>query len=177
MSVVANFRVDTRPYAGYSDPGFPIASYVASGSLTGDGTGGIVQITFIFQNNEADIVTERYNLEQLHVDAESAVNVACIMQAQGMDHRAFPFQVLIEQRWGMVLITDTVGDAPVSLGDLAGLPLWLGMPQPEVDAGVRFQFTNTDTIVFNASIQGFIWGPRSILVDGGPKRPPNGYFR
>jgi len=177
MTVDTDFRVDTRPYSGYEDPGLPIASYIASGSSTGNGTGGNHLLSFLFQVAESDIVTERYNLEQFHIDIGVAASLIAIMSAQGMDHLAFPFRIAARQRWSLIVGSDGVADAAGAITEMSALPIWLGMPQPEVDAGIRFQIPNVDLQVVTASIQGYIWGPRSILAPGGPKRPPDGYFR
>jgi len=177
MSVEQDFRVETRPYSGYEDPGLPFAAWVASGELTGDGSGGFVRITFQFQVAESDNVTERYNLEQFHADVQLATNSVAIMVFQGMDHTSFPFRPMARQEFALGLQTNGVLDSSVQLRDLAGLPLWMGMPIPGVSAGLEFQFVNLDGVLFTASGQGYIWGPRAILAPGGPRRPPNGFFR
>lgn len=177
MTVSADFRVETRPYSGYDDPGLPIAAYVASGEATGDASGGFVNLTFRFQIAEGANVTERYNLEQLHVDVQTGTNTAVVMVLQGMDHIQFPFRPMARQEWTMILNSNGVADSSLPVSELAGLPIWMGMPVPGVDAGVEFQFPNLDTVLFTASVQGYIWGPRSILAEGGPRRPPNGFFR
>lgn len=177
MTVQGDFRVEVKPYSGYDNPSLPIASWIASGTLTGDATGGAVQFTFLFQVAESDNVSERYDLEQLAIDVEIGTNVVVMMEAQGMEQLAFPSRNVEEQRWAMQVLTDGSGRAAVPLADLAGLPIWLGMPIFGVDAGVRLRFLNIDTIVYNATLHGYIWGPRSVLAPGGPQRPPNGYFR
>lgn len=177
MSLTAAFDVITRPYSGYADPTLPIAAYIAQGVQTGDGSGGFLNLQFLFQLAAARDVSNLYNLEQFAVFSDQGVTIGANLDTVAMDHTGGP-TVAFLQRWNLLLTFAGLGlGVAAPLSDQGALPLWLGRPQTGVDAGVQFQFVNSPGDNFTAVIQGFIWGPRSVLADGGPQRPPSGYFR
>jgi len=179
MSVFVTTRVDIRPYSGYSDPSLPIAAWISQGTVTGDVTGGSVFITMIFELDETDFrLSQLYNLEQFSMDHDAPSAFAGLMTTRAMD-RLSPQRDAAEQRWGLVGVTDGANQAAVGIDALAGLPIWLGSPNEDfsVDSGLRFETPNVDARVVNVTAQGYVWGPRSVLAEGGPQRPANGFFR
>ena len=176
MSVTAAFRVDIRPYSAYDDPGLPVAAWIAQAGIAGDASGGTVLIDFDFQL-EAQPVSELYNLEQLAIDTDDSSAVDIMMQTQGMDQLA-QTRPASPQKWSMT--TDGVlgADSAVRLQDAkVGLPIWLGSPN-NIDSNgtLRFIFLNSDGRLYAITAQGYMWGPRSILAPGGPRRPVGGLF-
>jgi len=180
MSTSAIFRVETRPYSGYAEPAFPIASWIAQGSIIGNATGGSATIVLQISAGEATPVSEMYNLEQLHVDTQAPVTEQIIMATQFMDNLA-PNRPAAEQSWVIPLTTTGANDSVMALIQNAGLPIWLGAPLAVFGAGVSsaltFEWQNVNLQASEVTAQGYIWGPRSVLAPGGPQRPPFGLFR
>jgi len=180
VSVFATGRVDIRPWSGYTNRAFPIASWIAQGIVTGDATGGSTFITLIFELSETDFRTSQmYNLEQLSIHIGNASgNFTGSMTTRAMDRLA-PARDAAEQKWGFLIAPSGTTEAAVELHALAALPIWLGAPNEDfsVDSGLRFSTPNVDGNVVEVTAQGYVWGPRSILAEGGPQRPPNGIFR
>lgn len=178
MPVIVNFRTEVRPYSGYAERQFPIGAWIASGTLTGDASGGFVQANFLFQFGQQALVTEMYNLEQFSVDmgVAAAPSIQAELQTRNMDILA-PGRTIGVQRWQFALLSDGAGNSINQLADQAGLPIWLGAPHtPLLECGIRWQFVNALDQVFTITCQGYIWGSRSVLAPGGPQRPPFGIF-
>lgn len=182
MTVLAQFRVDTRPYSGYDDPAFPIASWISQGLVIGDASAGSANIDLLFVFAEGlAAITEMYNLEQLHVDTQVPTTEQILMRTQSMDNLA-PNRPAAEQSWLIPLTSTGANDTVMSLVQASGLPLWLGSPTivgggGNLDSGLRFEFQNVNLVVYEVSAQGYMWSTRSILAPGGPQRPPFGLFR
>ncbi len=179
MSVSGNFRVDTRPYSGYVDPALPIGSYIAQAGIAGDATAGVVLINFLFQLSANRRITESYNLEQVSIDTDANSANRGSMATLNMDSLS-PDRQASPQKWTFLTSIDGVSDSSLLLTDRGVLPLWLGspaLPAGSSAAGLRFTFLNVDLRLYAVTIQGYIWGPRSVLAPGGPQRPPNGFFR
>ena len=180
MSVTIFFRTDSRPYSGYDDPSLPIGSYIAQGGVAGNGSGGVVTITFRFMSAEEEPrISLLYNLEQLSIDTSSVVPQPVDMDTVNMDNLSL-LRAASPQKWNVVTTAGPSGSSSVNLTTMTGLPLWLGSPNqgaPSGNGGLQFRFVNTDLLLYAITIQGYMWGPRSILAEGGPKRPINGLFR
>jgi len=176
VTVFTDFRIDTRPYSGYADPSLPIATYIAQGSTVGDASGGQMNIAFIFQDGDAPRTTEMYNLEQLAMD--TSINAAALgtMRLLRMDSLSTN-RPAFGQSWSLLLpASQGSSENALGIGALA-LPLWFGAPNvDEGDALVRFIFSNVDLELYLVTIQGYIWGPRSVMAPGGPQRPVGSLF-
>ena len=175
MSVQASFRVDVRPYSGYAEPSFPIGAWIAQGGLAGDASGGNLTFDFLFQRDDDALVTELYSLEQISIDSTASANHSGNMQTIRMDQLA-PNRPASPSIWGFFLVARVTG-AALDLEESNILPLWLGAPNlDEGGKGLRFTFANVDLRLFAITIQGYMWGPRSVLASGGPRRPVGGLF-
>ena len=175
MTVVGAFRYDVRPYSGYDDPGLPVAAYIAQGALVGDASGGSVIFTFVYQEEQDERITELFNLEQLSIDTNGS-GESILMQTVNMDtlsrNRAASPQM------ARFVTVATVSQSTLNLDtQQSGLPLWLGSPNLNSLSGLgalRFSLGNTDLRLYAITIQGHIWSARSILAQGGPRRPVGG---
>jgi len=175
MSVGFTFRVDIRPYTGFTDPALPVASWFAQGGAAGNASGGTINLDFPFQRDGDAQISELFNIEQIAADTTSAVARDAIMQALNMDFLALG-RPATDRRWRL---QTTAAPGAVSAISILNnqLPLWLGTPnREEGDAGLRFLFTNVDLLLYFVSIQGYMWGPRSVMAEGGPRRPLSGLF-
>jgi len=177
VSVFGDFRIDTRPYSGYLDPSLPVATYIAQGTLLGDGTGGVLEISFLYQRADDAQISEMFNLEQIAVDTSRDGPIPVTMRLLGMDALA-PNRLAFGQIWSLTLEDRFSGatDSALPPGALPR-PLWFGAPNREEGNGlVRFTFANADTELYAVTIQGYMWGPRSVLAPGGPQRPVGSLF-
>ncbi len=175
MTVFALFPYTIRPYTGYQDPGLPIGAYIAQGGAAGNASGGQLIIEFEFMPEQEELITELFNLESLEIDTDAGILETSIMETINLDtlSRNRPAS---KRKWQF---TTTVHDSDSALRqDLALVrPIWLGSPNLDARAGtggLRFSFTNIDLRLYAVTIQGYIWGPRSVLAPGGPRRPPDG---
>jgi len=178
MTVTGTFRVDIRPYSGFSDPSLPIASYIGQGGLVGDASAGDLFFNFIFQDGDEPRISEMFNLEQYSIDTNSTADIEGALQTLRMDQLA-PNRPASPQIWRFVVINIGGLLSPISAIQMRDpmLPLWLGAPNgDEGDKGIRIQMPNNDLEFYAVTLQGYIWGPRSVLADGGPRRPANGFF-
>jgi len=179
VTVTGDFRVEIRPYTAYGDPSLPIALYIAEGGLVGDVSAGDVFMDFIFKFADEAHSGQLYNLEQLASDSDHTVSQEALMSTINMDRLA-PTRDASAQRWRLQLVDVNGLLNPVNaLGSVSGglLPLWLGAPSPtEGKSALRMQFPNEDGVAYFAQIQGYIWGPRSVLAPGGPQRPVSALF-
>ena len=179
MVVQGTFRVDVRPYTGYEDPSLPIGAWVAQGGIAGDASGGDLFMTFNFASDDDAQVTELYNLEQMAIDTTNAASVeTAMMDVLNMDQLSFN-RPLTDARYA-IRLEDTISGFGVALRGIDGtppLPIWLGAPsRVEGPKGLRFQFDNLDLQLYSIILQGYIWGPRSVLAPGGPRRPVGGLY-
>lgn len=178
MAVSGNFRVETRPFSGYRDPALPIGSYIAQAGIAGDASGGGLFINFLFQLSADRRVTELYNLEQISIDTDANLAQRGLISTLNMDSLS-PTRPASPQKWSFVTSQDSVSDSALLISDLLNHPIWLGspaLPSGSSAAGLRLAFLNVDLRLYAATIQGYIWGPRSVLAPGGPQRPVNGFF-
>jgi len=177
VTVTGTFNYDVRPYSGYEDPGLPIASYIAQGGLAGDASGGTIIFNFPFMLEQEEKITELFNLEQLTADHDDVATADVVMRTVNMDTLSRN-RSATSQQWSFttVNVSAALGGSVMAL-TRRQLPLWLGSPNLDARAGtalLRFTFVNVDLRLCFISIQGYIWGSRSILAPGGPRRPVGG---
>ena len=175
MSLGFSERVDIRPYSGYNDPSLPIAAWVAQSGRAGDASAGVINLDFFFQRDDDPLISEFFSLEQIAVDIVSGSSLEGSVQTLNMDQLA-PNRPLSDQKWNFTL-TSFNNAAALALDSSNVLPLWLGTPnRVEGDSGIRFFFVNVDLRLYQIIIQGYVWGPRAVLHEGGPRRPVGGLF-
>lgn len=176
MTVAGSFRTEVRPYSGYIQPALPVGAWIAFGVLTGNGSGGFVQLNFLFQFGNNPLNSQLYSLEQFTAETNAAATEPGDFELINMDRLTQQTDLEVT-RQSFAAISDGVGSAIVPMREMAGLPFWMGGPNTALlECGLRFQFANTNLRVYTVSCQGYIWGPRSVLAPGGPQRPPNGFF-
>jgi len=176
MTVSGDFRIDVRPYSGYVEPSLPIAAYIGQGSLIGDASGGTINFSFVYQRNDDAQISEMFNLEQLAMDSSLNDFLPVTMRLVAMDSLS-QNRPAFGQIWSLEL--DAIsGSTDTALSSRRPqLPLWFGSPnRDEGDGLVRFTTVNTDLALYAVTIQGYMWGPRSVLAPGGPQRPVGSLF-
>jgi len=177
MSVIVQEFVQGRRYSGYRDPRYPLGTWFAAGTVTGDGTGGTASVDLVFSPATAPTLNSNlYSIEQLSIrDTE---NVSTTYRVTATNFVGPRNQTLLHT-YGMTLVGEDGAAFGVLAGaDLAFLPIFIGAQSQQ---GTTASFTairnNTTGIVTIFEAQGYFWGPRSVLTDGGPQRPPTGLYR
>lgn len=176
MTIIGSISITQRLWRGWQDPGFPIGAYIASQTVTGDASGGNAIVRFAF-SGEGDPVSGRYyNIEQVtchHSDASSVVGAMAAVNWESIGPTG-----LADRLWKLALTSSGTGDSPLDLGNFGQLPVFLGQPQPipDLSSEVEFRIVNVLNRVLFAQIQGYIWEPRSNLVNGGLRRPADALY-
>lgn len=181
MSVSATARVLLRRFNGYTDPRYPIAFWAARQAILGNGTGGEQEIRIEFASGtEAALNSNMYSLEQIGVLTSNNVDANGVIITRNMDpiiasltnvENATHFQI-------EAVGTPSQG-AAIAARDAGALRgMFLG-GQDLLPQGTRIQIVtpNVDLSLFTVTVQGYVWGARSVLADGGPQRPPTGLYR
>jgi len=169
MSVSSVVFVHYRPWRGYQDPGLPTGMWVSQGTILGDAGGGTKTVIMRFKEEGLPLGGRFYNIEQLEIhDTDVGARNAVlrmvnfdILSATGLVNR----EVHLEM--------DSDGTTNVALSQSGPrLPIFVGRPTlVGVTSQLEFGTPNSDGETFFATAQGYIWEPRSLLEDGGLRRP------
>jgi len=172
MSVNVTQTIVPRMWRGWEDPGLPIGAWIASGFRIGDATGGNNQVSFDFKFGGDASSGRFYNLEQVDAFQNTATAVNVAMQAENFDRIRPPFVSSI-RRWRFRLELDGDGAAAIDVTSLPNLPIFLGQVARLASerSTMTFQINNVDTVSWFVTAQGYIWEARSILAEGGLRRP------
>lgn len=176
MAVITNTNVQYRQFNGYSDPRYPQGMWFGASTSVGDATGGVNEAVLVFTLSTITALGSRiFNMEQFSVrssrDADADIRFSHINltgpQPPGLQH------------YSLALVSDAISSsASVSARDMRTLvPLFLGSQRLQgVTAGIAIDNANNDTEIMVFEAQGYWWGPRSVMADGGPQRPPTGMY-
>jgi len=176
MTATADFPVTQRPWRGYTDPGLPVGMWIAQGTILGDASGGNQIINFVFKGEGEPLGARFYNVEQ--VEAHMTRNIGATVNAAMV---LTNFDIvgptgLVNRIVRVPLDTDGVTDSALTITSLH-LPIFLGRPQlVDLPTELTLRAFNTlnETLFFTA--QGYIWEPRSLLVEGGLRRPVDSLY-
>lgn len=176
MSVVVNESIHRRPWRGYDDPGLPVGMYFAQSSVTGDASAGNMNVLFQFKQESDAVSGFFYNLEQFNVFHSQASFKAGAIQVTNFETLG-PVG-LINRQYRFEIEDNVNGVAALSDQLYIPLPLFLGAVAPvaSLAAQLEFSIANVDVTSFVASIQGYIWEPRSIQAAGGLRRPVDSLY-
>lgn len=171
MSITASVTITPRVWRGWLDPGLPIGAYIASQTVTGDVSGGDQIVFFDFALEGLPVSGRYYNLEQLTSHFSDDATVAGSMRA--INWESVGPTGLADRQWATIYQGDGVTDAQLSAQTLPKFPVFLGQAQaiPDLRTTLELRIANVLNRVLFVQIQGYIWEPRSILVDGGLRRP------
>ena len=175
MSVALTDIIRLRPYAGYVDPGLPMGIWAGFIALTGNGTGGtrLMQILFSVGGGRSG-GGNLFSLEQIFInDTDNnakTVDIDCI----NMDRVANtePFR----NSWVYALGAGVGSRAIRRLESTIATPYFMGIPNPGTQGSLDVKMANVDLAVARVEAQGYWWSPRSLNVDGGPRRPAMGLY-
>jgi len=175
MTISAINGISPRPWRGYDDPGLPVGMYIAQNSVTGDGSGGRMIVIFQFKGEGEPVSGRFYNIEQINVIASDQTTKLCHLVA--INWETLGPVGLVNRRWRFELEDD---DANSAINDqiYLPLPLFLGSvaPVPSLAAQIEVATGNINLVSFTATIQGYIWEPRSVQAEGGLRRPVDSLY-
>ena len=177
MTVIFNTHVRRLAYRGWDDPRYPLGIWWGSGTVVGDASSG-------FQGVRINVHTEAqaldgliYNLEQFSVLISEATARDGYLRTIGLAPQAgLPaFDRAWHLRFEPLSGLSNTGVANQRMQ----LPLLLGTTRGGASAIGALEIATVNLTAANslsASALGFVWGPRSVLADGGPQRPPGAIF-
>jgi len=172
MSVTLQAPVIRRRWWGAdSNPGMPIGVWAAQANLTGDATGGELVLEFLFNPATAPTDSKLYSAEWITLrDAPSAsgreveVNTVNMDDVFGAWNQGF--QLLLVPSAGLQKRIRPIDQIPSKW--FLGHQRFAG-----IATTLSFRKTNVDMETLTVGGQGYIWTPRSLLVEGGLQRPTN----
>ncbi len=173
MSVLAAQPVEFQRFSGWSDPRYPEGYWWGSVTGTGDGTGGSNNLAINFTQPAGSRSSKMFDLEQLAIhsgDTTALVGRLELANSEGPSNAGLRGILAVE-------LQAFVDGSGLSGRDLTFLPLFLGSERSAALAfSLAFVIVNVDTEVVTLEAQGYWWGARSVLVPGGPQRPPTGLY-
>ncbi len=176
MSVGTQILVSTRRYWGYQDPRYPLGTWQAVLEATGDASGGSIFIDHMFAVvTSSALGSVIWSVEQIALQSTDATprnfQLHCI-------NMGGPPGAGLDNQFALITAVDGTGGTSYDMTDNIPLPMFLGS---QTQAGTTALFgivgTNIDLQIVHFESQGYFWGARSVLVDGGPQRPPTGLYR
>jgi len=172
MTVIGVFGVTQRAWRGYEDPGLPVGMWFAQGSTVGDASGGDMTVRLQFIPAEQPVSGRWYNLEQLELQATTFVAVNGFLRIQNLGNIG---PVGLVNRLIHLRLEPVDDGTSNALGAEPGvkLPLFMGRPGvPTLNASLDLGIQNLGAgESLTATAQGYIWQPRSLMAEGGLRRP------
>ena len=177
MAIVLQINVESRRYSGYVDPRYPIGYWQGALSLVGNATGGLIGLDLVFQqaNGGQLLNSQMYSVERVSATHSDGTNRAYTLSALNMGGPAnlgFQHSYVVEVR-------SRSGGVLCSLDGrfLTMIPIFLGSQRSAgTTASLSLVGANVDLLTVRFEAEGYRWSPRSVLVDGGPQRPPTGLY-
>lgn len=171
MSVVGESSIVPRAWRGFDDPSYPVGMYVANFVVIGDVTGGNMTVIFPFKEDGIPASGRLYNIEQISVFTSLNIDppLQGFIRVLGFDSVG-PF-IIGERNYRFDILG---GSSVISSGtNFPPMPLFLGHTGrlEGTSSEIQIGTTNVVAVLLSADIQGYIWEPRSILAEGGLKRP------
>lgn len=178
MSIITQQVVEHRRFSGYDDPRYPLGSWFAEVQATGDASGDINELDIVFTlQSAAGLNSNMYSLEFFSTSTSDAAERFAVIRTiniggpstAGLDH-AFS----IATRRGDA----SLALSPVTPEALNIVPWFLGSQRVlGVTSLIAIQGNNVLGLVRRFAAEGYYWGARSVLANGGPQRPPTGLYR
>lgn len=172
MSIITVFDIQRRAENGYADPSLPIAVWQVGATVIGNASGGVMSAQI---NLKAAGVPPGnfFSLEEVSASAQAVTTNAAVQleiinlgtALPSLPPRVFSIPLLVQ-------------DSNAELHSEFTQPkLFLGRAQTTVAAAVlTFTIDNNNGRVMDVTARGYMWTPRSILSDGGIRRPLSGMF-
>ena len=179
MTIVGTIQVESRRFSGWTDPRYPIGFWQAALVLTGDASGGTLSIELIFQtaNGPERLNSQMYSVERFSAtttdDATKEARIAAL-------NMGGPANVGFSNAYNIRLQNHSIAGAGSSVNgdELVLCPWFLGSQRlPGIVANLSLALPNINSEINKFEAEGYRWSARSVLVDGGPQRPPTGLYR
>jgi len=178
VAIVVQQNVEGRRYSGWTDPRYPIGYWQGAGVVQGNLSGGSASVDLLFQqaNGGAFRNTQLYSVERIMGHAAENATRTVRLSATNMGG---PSNLGFINRYTLRIVDHNgITGAALEGNQFTLLPWFLGSQRTAgVTAAISMAFLNQDGILFTFEAEGYLWSPRSILVDGGPQRPPTGLYR
>lgn len=171
MAVISQVRVLQRIWRGYDDPGLPVGMWVSSTSVLGDASGGNISIEVIFRGANQAVTGRFYNIEQIAV-VKTGMAASGGIQYLNFEEPGPTGLVNFEDRLRLDPAVGQFGQA-LTPSNSVRLPVFLGSTQavPGIATVVAISFLNAIGETLAARLQGYIWEARSVMAEGGLRRP------
>jgi len=165
-----------RPWRGYDDPGLPVGMWFAQNAVTGDASGGDMIIFFVFKGEGEPVSGRFFNIEQInffHSDTTAKAGHVVLNNWETIGPVG-----LVNRQYRFRLQSNANGLSAMNEEVYFPLPLFLGSVAPiaSLAADVEVGVDNVDLTSFVATLQGYIWEPRSIQAPGGLRRPVDSLY-
>ena len=176
MAVNVQVAVESRRFSGWLDPRYPIGYWWASLEATGDATGGRLGIDLLFQPADPPrLNSQLYSVERfaaLNDDGNLAIVAIQAINMGGPSNLGFSHKYAVDMPV-LTGLTETAARPEA----MQMLPWFLGSQRiAGISASLSLGSVNLDTVIFKFEAEGYRWSARSVLVDGGPQRPPTGPY-
>ncbi len=176
MALVGQVVVESRRYSGWTDPRYPIGFWQAALVVTGDVSGGLLAIDLVFQTASPSVLnSQMYSVERIAASQDGGTSRTMTVGAVNM---AGPSNTGFIQQYALIMPGRSGGGAAAAEGSqFSMLPWFLGSQrQAGTTASLSLLTENVDAVTVAFEAEGYRWSPRSVLVDGGPQRPPTGLY-
>lgn len=178
MAVSTTTEVSYRRFQGYSTPQYPTGYWYARQAQLGDATGGTQSVIFQFVPATAtQLNSNMFSLEEISATASNNVTAYAGVVSHNLDSFGLPTGANAKGVWLYQVGTSTfpvIGSSLFARDAAALVPWFLGSQRlTGMMTGLEFATPNVNLSLLTVYAQGYIWGPRSVLADGGPQRPPN----
>ena len=176
MAVVGQIVVESRRYSGWTDPRYPVGYWQAALVVTGDATGGNLGIDLVFQGVLTPLLnSQMYSVERMGITTDASLDRDMRVSAVNMGG---PTNLGFSHQYTILVGGQSAASGSAIRGDqLTILPWFLGSQRTAgVTASLSILTPNVDTLIVKFEAEGYRWSARSVLVDGGPQRPPTGPY-
>jgi len=177
VTVVGSIVVESRRYSGWLDPRYPIGYWQAVLTVTGDATGGLIGVNLVFQEATTPrLNSQMYSVERLGITRAASTDHVFSVAATNMAGPAN--EGFIQQYIYRTLGRSGGGSSAIEASQLTNLPWFIGSQRAVgITASLALVGANSDLVDVTFEAEGYRWSPRSVLIDGGPQRPPTGLYR
>jgi len=176
VTVTVQNAISIRPWRGYDDPGLPVGMYFSQNAVTGDASGGDMAIFFIFKGEGEPVSGRFFNIEQINIFHSNETAKTGHVAANNWE--TIGPVGLVNRQWRIRLDSNANGFAAMDERGYFPLPVFLGSVAPvaSLEANIEVGINNVDLTSLVATIQGYIWEPRSIQAAGGLRRPSDSLY-
>lgn len=177
MTIIVQAVILPRQWRGYDDPGLPVGMFIAQGIVTGDASGGRMAIQFLFRPEGIPVSGRFFNIEQMEATHTPPVADGAV-DLNAAEFDLIGSTTLIDRFWRLEHRSNGVVGALTWERAPNLLPLFLGAPRRDAAFASQFNVGTLNTLnqTWSVTIQGYIWEPRSVMAEGGLRRPVDSLY-